>query len=292
MVGVIAPDLGGGYDSEILTGIERFLMERQYLYFVSSHRWDTALIRQRLEVFAERGAEGIILINTPAETGSRLPMVLVGAATSDLPHTHITLDNARGIRLAVEHLYESGHRQIAFFKGHTTSSDTEPRWAAIKQVVKSLDLNVGKDHVVQLKRIDHGLNPIREGYLAAQRLLRTERPFTALLAFNDLSAIGAIHALRDAGKRVPEDVSVIGFDDVQAASIIQPALTTIRQPLARMGMLAATEILTRIEDAQSQPHNIVIQPELIIRQSSGPAPRAGNYVDNRVIHKSTAAVHV
>ncbi len=275
MVGVLAPDLGGGYDSEILTGIERLLLERQYLYFVSSHHWDKAVIRQRLEVFAERGAEGIILINTPAETGSSLPMVSIGGVTHDFPLTRITLDNARGIRLALEYLYKSGHREIAFFRGHTTSSDTEPRWTAIKQVVKSLNLRVRKEHVVQLKRLDHGLNPIREGYVAAEQLLGAEHPFTALLAFNDLSAIGAMHAFRDAGKRIPDDISVIGFDDVQAASIIQPSLTTIRQPLARMGMLAASEIMARIEDAQSEPHNILIEPELVIRQSSAPCPKVG-----------------
>lgn len=273
MVGVLAPDLSGGYDSEILTGIERLLLERHYLYFVSSHHWDKALIRQRLEVFAERGAEGIILINTPVETESRLPMVSIGGVQHEFPLTRITLDNARGIRLALEYLYNAGHRDIAFFKGHTTSSDTEPRWAAINQFARSLNFRVRKEHVVQLKRLDHGLNPIREGYVAAEQLLRSDRPFTALLAFNDLSAIGAIHAFREAGKRIPDDISVVGFDDVQAASIIQPALTTIRQPLARMGMLAATEILARIEGAQPEPRNLLIEPELIIRQSTAPCPR-------------------
>jgi LacI family transcriptional regulator len=102
-----------------------------------------------------------------------------------------------------------------------------------------------------------------------------------LLAFNDLSAIGAMHAFRDAGKRIPDDISVIGFDDVQAASIIQPALTTIRQPLARMGMLAASEILARIEDAQSEPRSILIEPELIIRQSSGACPKASKISRHR-----------
>jgi len=99
-------------------------------------------------------------------------------------------------------------------------------------------------------------------------LLKAKRPFTALLAFNDLSAIGAIHAFRDAGKQIPEDVSVVGFDDIQAATIVQPTLTTVRQPLARMGMLAASEMLASIEDAHLQPRCISIEPELVIRNSS------------------------
>jgi LacI family transcriptional regulator len=88
-----------------------------------------------------------------------------------------------------------------------------------------------------------------------------------------MSAIGAIHAFRDAGKRVPEEISVVGFDDIQAATIVQPALTTVRQPLIRMGMLAATELLAIIEDANLQPRQISIQPELVIRQSSATCPR-------------------
>jgi LacI family transcriptional regulator len=136
------------------------------------------------------------------------------------------------------------------------------------EAARELNLRIYADHVVQLKRIDDGLNPLREGYVAGKRLLKAKRRFTALLAFNDMSAIGAIHAFHDAGKRVPEEISVVGFDDIQAATIVQPALTTVRQPLRRMGMMAAWELLASIEDANLQPRQISIMPELVIRQSS------------------------
>jgi LacI family transcriptional regulator len=137
-----------------------------------------------------------------------------------------------------------------------------------------LKLRIQKEHVVQLERIDNGLSPVREGYIAAETLLKAKRPFTALLAFNDLSAIGAVHAFQDAGKRIPEEISVVGFDDIQAATIVQPTLTTIRQPLARMGMLAASEMLASIEDANMQPRRISIEPELVIRRSSAACPQS------------------
>jgi LacI family transcriptional regulator len=105
-------------------------------------------------------------------------------------------------------------------------------------------------------------------------LLKVSQKFTSLLAFNDLSAIGAIHAFRDAGKRVPEDISVVGFDDVQAATIVQPALTTVRQPLIQMGMLAASELLASIEGSKSEPRQIFIKPELVIRQSTAACPQS------------------
>lgn len=273
MVGILSPDLGEGYDAAILNGIERLLLERDYLYFVSSHHWNRDLIRQRLEVFAERGAEGVILINTPAVTAPNLPLVSIGSLEYDFPLTHITLDNAHGIRLALEHLYALGHRRIAFLKGHTQSSDAESRWASCVEAARGLRLRIHKEDVVQLKRIDDGLDPIREGYVAGKRLLNASQKFTALLAFNDMSAIGAINAFRDAGKRIPEEISVVGFDDIQAATIVQPALTTVRQPLLRMGILAATELLASIEDATLQPHEISILPELVIRQSTAACPR-------------------
>jgi LacI family transcriptional regulator len=104
-------------------------------------------------------------------------------------------------------------------------------------------------------------------------LLNASQKFTALLAFNDMSAIGAINLFRDAGKRVPEEISVVGFDDIQAATIVQPALTTVRQPLIRMGMLAATELLACIENGQGESRLISIEPELVVRQSSAACPR-------------------
>lgn len=275
MIGILSPDLAEDYDSEILNGIELKLIERNYLYFVSSHHWDKALIRQRLQVFAERGAEGVILINTPIATAQNLPLVSIGSVKNDFPATRIIVDNAHGIRMALEHLYGLGHRKIAFLKGHALSSDTESRWTACVETMSAMNLRIFKEHAVQLERIDNRLNSLREGYIAGERLLKVRRPFTALLAFNDLSAIGAIHAFRDAGKRIPEDISVVGFDDTHAATIIQPALTTVRQPLTQMGTLAASEMLVRIEDPGSEPRRISIEPELVVRQSSAVCPRSG-----------------
>jgi LacI family transcriptional regulator len=274
MVGILSPDLTEGYDSQVLSGIEQRLIERDYYYFISSHHWNQDRIRQRLEVFAERGAEGIILINTSAKRVPDLPIVSIGSIENPFPLTRIALNNALGIRLAFQHLHVLGHRKIALIKGHAGSSDTDSRWAACMETARDLDLRIHKEHVVQLVRLDNSMNPIREGYIAAQQLLQAKRPFTALLAFNDMSAIGAINAFREAGKQVPEEISVVGFDDVQAATIVHPALTTIRQPLTQMGMLAASEILASIENPELEPRHILIDPELVIRQSTAVCPFA------------------
>jgi LacI family transcriptional regulator len=214
--------------------------------------------------------EGLILINTPLGAMQSLPVVSIGHWDDDFAISRIIFDNAHGARLALEHIYGLGHRRIAFFKGHAASSDTESRWSAFEETAGALNLTICPEHVVQLERIEEGLNPIREGYIAAERLLTASVAFTALMAFNDLSAIGAINAFRDAGKRVPEDISVVGFDDVKMATVFQPALTTVQQPLTEMGTMAAREILASIEDATLAPRSILVKPQLVVRESSGP----------------------
>jgi LacI family transcriptional regulator len=111
------------------------------------------------------------------------------------------------------------------------------------------------------------------GYKVTKRVIERGQPFTALFAFNDISAIGAIQALRESGKRVPEDVSVVGFDDIQSAAYQNPGLTTVRQPLREMGVIAAETLLSRINGHQVRkyPKEIVVKPQLVVRGTSGPA---------------------
>src|SRR4029077_15709712 len=110
------------------------------------------------------------------------------------------------------------------------------------------------------------------GYPFAKELLARKRPFTALFAYNDISAIGSIRAFQDAGLRVPEDISVVGFDDIRIAVHNNPSLTTVRQPLQKMGEIAARTLLKRIEDHESEIADIQIEPELVVRNSTAVAP--------------------
>ena len=112
------------------------------------------------------------------------------------------------------------------------------------------------------------------GYKVTRKLIATRKPFTGLFAFNDISAIGAIHALQGAGLRVPDDVSVVGFDDIQSAAFQRPALTTVRQPLRKMGKIAAETLLRRIASKEPQTRStcIIVEPELVVRATTGPAP--------------------
>ena len=181
------------------------------------------------------------------------------------------------------HLFTLGHRKIAFIKGQDFSSDTKVRWETIVQAASKRGIKIDSDLTAQLE----GDIPSPEiGYIAAQKLLAAKKSFTALFTFNDVSAIGAIRALQESGLRVPEDVSVLGFDDIYAAEFHNPALTTIRQPLFEMGSLAAQTLLERLAEGQEKDgaeitETLTVEPKLIVRQSTAPLKKQTSAKSNK-----------
>jgi LacI family transcriptional regulator len=153
-------------------------------------------------------------------------------------------------------------------KGPPSIVDTEFRWEALMHIAREFGVQPTPERTVQLT--SGGWTP-QVGYEPTQTLLDATRDFTALIAFNDTSAIGAIRVLHEAGMRVPADVSVIGFDDIASAQFHVPSLTTIRQPLKHMGKLAANILLDRIANPSAPYANTVpVKPALIIRESTAP----------------------
>src|ERR1700761_9277434 len=265
-IGVIAEQIGDPYGAAIITGIEEYLRNSQYLFLTMIHRHDQRILQSYSQLLLARGVEGFITVDTSIQEKTPLPTVAV-AGHRHLPGvTNITIDHRIAARLALTHLMEHGHRDIAFLKGQKDSSDSKTRWAAICDVAKELGVRLQSALTVQ---IETDLATPELGYPAAKVLLARKKHFTALFAYNDISAIGAIQAFHEAGLRVPEDVSVVGFDNIPLATIFKPELTTISQPLLRMGQMAAKTIIEQIEKAAQYKPEIMIEPELIQRASSG-----------------------
>lgn len=220
-----------------------------------------------------RSVEGIIAVDSPIEEEMPVPLVSVSGHKRREGTINIELDHSKAAHLALSHLKELGHKQIAFIKGQTFSSDTNQRWQAIIDAAESLEIGVDSGLVVQLQRPEPGAGP---GFEVTRQLLQTRRTFSAIFAFNDVTAFGAIQALREAGRRVPEDVSVLGFDDVLAASTYHPPLTTIHQPLRGMGQVAASTMLGLVRNDLEPPRlsAITVYPKLIVRGSTGAPPSA------------------
>jgi LacI family transcriptional regulator len=270
LIGVVAPDFGNGYEAALLSGFERHLLNTGYTSFVSTHLWSQELVQRHVETLCERGAEGLLLINSMPSKSPGIPAVMICTDRSPTWSSRISIDNAYGIDKAINHLVSLGHREIAFIKGPEGSGDTEDRWNAVFATCKTLGVQVDPRLTVQLERLEpRGTRHAEEGRIAAQNLLRRGKRFTALVAYNDVSALGAMTELRKAGHKVPEDISVIGFDDIEFASIAYPPLTTVRQPLQEMGATAA-ELLIRMLGNDKSVQNVCVRPELVVRSSTCP----------------------
>lgn len=266
-VGVLVPELSDGYSVLIMNGIEEVLIEEGYFYLTASHRRKADLIEEYPRLLMDRSVEGFIAIDTALQHPLPLPVVAVAGHKKFEGVTNILLDHRRAAELALRHLYQLGHRQIAFMRGQTFSSDSDDRWKSFMAVARELGLQVQPELVIQLEQ---NISSPELGYPVVQQLLATRKPFTALMSFNDIAAIGAIRALRDHNLRVPEDVSIVGFDDIQGAAYHNPSLTTIRQPLNSMGTASARILLDRLRGKKDYPDQVPIIPELIIRESTMP----------------------
>jgi len=268
-IGVIAEQIGDPYGAMIISGIEEYLRESEYFFLTVIHRHDRRVLQNYSQMLVTRGVEGFITVDTSITEEPSRPTVAVAGHTAVPGVTNITLDEKLAARLVLTHLLELGHRDFAFIKGQASSSDSATRWAAICAASQELGVRIRPKLVMQ---IENDLATPQLGYPYAKELLARQQPFTALFAYNDLSAIGAIWAFREAGLGVPEDISVVGFDDVPLAAFSNPALTTIRQPLQQMGQIAAKTLIDRIEGKAEFQSEIVIEPDLIVRASTGPAP--------------------
>jgi DNA-binding LacI/PurR family transcriptional regulator len=278
-IGVIAEEIGDAYGSMIISGIEQHLRENNFFFLTVIHRHDKKLLQTYSQMLQARGVEGFITVDTSISEKPALPTVAVAGHQRVPGVTNIVLDHKRAARMALQHLQNHGHEEIAFLKGQPFSSDSTARWDAIVEVAEELGMRIRPELVVQIEGTDS--TPVI-GYPVGRELLARKRAFTAVFAYNDISAIGAIWAFREAGLRVPEDVSVVGFDDIPGAAFANPALTTVRQPLLRMGQIAARTAIERIEGRGTYETEIAIEPEFVVRESSGAAP-------GRQAHASMAA---
>lgn len=268
-IGVITEEIGDSYSSPIISGLEQYLRQRDYFFLTVVHRHDQGLLNRYSQILSERGVEGIITIDTTVQEAPMLPTVSVAGHKRLKGITNIVLDHEHAAVLALNHLKELRHERIAFMKGNPISSDAKDRWDAICRVAAQMGVTIDPELTVQIDADDP--TP-KLGYPFAQQLLTRQKPFTALFAYNDISAIGAIRAIQEKGLRVPQDISVMGFDDIPGAAFHMPSLTTVRQPLNRMGEVAAQTLLERIEGKKEYPPEIAIEPELVVRESTAQAP--------------------
>lgn len=269
-IGILLPEIGNGYHSQVLSGAADLFIKEGYFFFTAHHRHREDLVEKYPGLLHARGVEGLLLIDTHFEKAPACPTVTLASHTAIPGIANVVLDDQHAAEQALRHLYEQGHRRIAYMRGQAFSSDSRSRWKATLKVARKLGLQVDTELTMHLDRDSYSPEL---GYESVKELLSRRKDFTAVLAFNDVAAIGAIRALYDAGLRVPTDVSVVGFDDIMAAEFYTPRLTTIRQPLEEMGAAAASLLLKKIS-GETVPALTRMEPTLVVRESTAVARRS------------------
>jgi len=280
-IGVLAFDLSDPFCIPIMRGIQSGLSAVDYLPLVMDAQTQRKLFDDYLHLLLERRVEGVIVIaswvfeetNLLADIRkNNVPIIIVGRDLTARNITSILVDNEAGGSLAMDHLLVLGHRNIAVIRGPKEMCDSEPRWQGIRKTAAKTGIALDPKLTFELRGVSDAESGFDGGCRVIKQMLETGRPFSAVLAFDDLTALGVVRGLTEAGLRVPDDCSVMGFDDVLPARVSTPAITTIRQPLHTMGLEAATHVLDAIKKLtlakppKAQLHKAV--PELITRQST------------------------
>ncbi|HXJ87275.1 MAG TPA: LacI family DNA-binding transcriptional regulator [Candidatus Binatia bacterium] len=280
-VGVMVFDMTDPFCTLILRGIENTLYQASYLPILTDVHNEGSRFERYLEMLLDRRIEALIVIanwvfldiNLLADLEkSSIPTAMIGCELKTDSISSVIVDNELGGHIALEHLHSLGHRKIAIIRGPRGLIDSSPRWRGIRTFAKECDLELDSRLIVDMPESRDPISSFESGYKLTEDLLRQKRSFTAMLAFDDMSAFGAIRALTRAGIRVPEQCSVIGFDDVATSAIYTPSLTTVRQPMETMGASAVGVVLDGInavlEKRELSPSHRKVTPELVVREST------------------------
>lgn len=274
-------DITDPFCTPILRGLENSLYQSNYLSLLADAHNETNRFERYLEMLLDRRVEGLIIIANWLVTDikvladlteKQVPTVVAGREVEfDLAST-VSVDNEDGAAMALEHLYRLGHREIAFLRGPKALTSSGQRWKGVRTFAQSSGLELDTKKILELPESLDANSSFEAGVQLTTELLRRGKTFTALMAYDDVTALGAMRALKKKGLRVPEDCSVIGFDDVAQAGLSIPSLTTVRQPMEAMGAMSAGIMLEAIKAVDLKRNFPVVRrkiaAELIAREST------------------------
>lgn len=285
-LGLIVTDIENPYFPQLVKAVEDAAIAEGYTILLCSADDDPDREASYLDVLVERRVDGIIVAASTIGTSQGewladppLPVVLVNTSAPMVDLPSIGSDNRAGGRLATRHLLGLGHRRFGYLMPPARNSDAPERLAGVHDELRSNGLEI--DGPSSALAVGHGAATVIGGETAMLELLEGSARPTAIVAYNDLMAIGAMRAIRRHGLRVPEDVSLVGFDDVAFAAYVEPALTTLRQQTAEMGRWAVASLTEQIGrraagrpgPAENGAERRVVPVDLEVRASTGPAPR-------------------
>jgi LacI family transcriptional regulator len=268
-VGMIVPDAANPFFAELLRAVEDVLGEKDYAVIFGNSDNNASKERRYLRALRERRVDGMIAVTaTDADAdeicslGEEVPLVIVDRLIAGWEGDCVLGDNRLGMKMAVGHLIALGHRSIALINGDLRLSTARERYRGFLESLA--------EHSLEPAAVSFGAFTFESGYSQMSAMLQQGTLPSAVCAANDLLALGAIAASVDAGLSVPGQVSIVGYDDIIFARLSSPGLTTVRQNARAMGAEAAHLILERLEGSRSEPRQVVLEPELVVRHSTAP----------------------
>ena len=268
-IGIILPDSANPYFAEVVRGIEDTSFSQGYSVILCNSDNDLEKECFYSNVLLEKQVDGIIFVaaglsgeNIHHLQDRGIPLVLVDRRVPEVEADYVLTDNQGGGRLATRHLIDRGHRAIACIAGPEGVKLSSDRIAGYRQALEDAGI------AIQPQLILEGDFQYQSGYHAAQGLFGNRSAPTAIFACNDLMAIGVNRFAHEKGLRIPEQLSIVGFDDIRLAAYTHPPLTTIRQPKHTMGSSAAKLLLERMTNRDLAPRLVVLETQLIVREST------------------------
>lgn len=271
LYGLIISDITNPFFPELVKSFEDIAVQNGQEVLVANTNYDAARMELCVRRMLQRKVDGVAIMTSEMDArlitefqNRDIPVVFLDTGTAENLTSNILVDYAAGVDGAVEHIVGLGHTEIAFISGPAMLRSARVRREAFVGCLERR--GIGADW------IEEGNHQVDGGHVAMVRLLNRRRRPTAVLASNDMTAIGALGAIHEAGLRVPEDISIVGFDDIQISAFTQPALTTVglsRDEIARVAFRA----LYSVRQNGGKGGEYEVQPALVVRRSTGPAPR-------------------
>jgi LacI family transcriptional regulator len=275
-IGLIVPNNANPFYAEVSRGVESLSFEEGYNVILCNSDRNLQKEIAYTELLVSKRVDGILFVGAWVGEQTQhlseinrqgIPLAVVDRFASDLDIDLVRTDNHLGGWLATSHLLGLGHKRISCIGGIPEFTPNAERIIGYKKALRDAGIAIKDEIIIRTNFQFEG------GHRAAQQLLSLENRPTAIFACNDLMAIGAMRAARDLGFRIPEDISVVGFDDIQMAQYTCPQLTTIAQPMFDMGKLATEMLLERIRDTNIPQRKRILEPKLVVRQSTSKFPR-------------------
>lgn len=268
-IGMLLTASSNPFYAEVVRGVERCCYEREYSLILCNTEGDYDRLNRSLETLLQKRVDGVLLMCTEnqrplAKTLLRypsVPIIVMDWAPFEGVSDIIKDNSLLGGDIATRHLIERGYRKIACIAGPQDKTTADNRLQGYRQAMRRAGLNIPNDYIV------YGDFEFETGRQAMRKLLALDERPEAVFCCNDAMAVGVYHALYQAGLSVPQDMAVVGYDDIELARYMSPPLTTIHQPKDELGELAVDTLLYRLGHPEIEPNVLVLTPELVVRQS-------------------------